>query len=199
MLVLVVNFKEWNHRRLVTNAISTLERNFMLPSICPTSSKRRWLSRSFDCLSPQIFSRSCISISNLRCSLSRSGSSGTFASVWSAWIRCGREETEVSDPRERERCVFSKDVAWFRVLLGLGSSKPWEDILEDFAGVRTFSAQACLRYFQPLRDYLEDLVARGELTVGWSCPKNGCTTSTYNIVVVFGTVISLVLRRSFSE
>lgn len=59
-----------------------------------------------------------------------------------------------------------------RILLGLGSSKPWETILEEFAGVRTFSAQSCLRYFQPLRDYLEELVAKGELNVGWTCPKS---------------------------
>ncbi|CAF3534626.1 unnamed protein product, partial [Rotaria sp. Silwood2] len=36
------------------------------------------------------------------------------------------------------------------ILLELGSSKPWEDILEEFAGVRTFSAKSCLRYFKPL-------------------------------------------------
>jgi hypothetical protein len=56
----------------------------------------------------------------------------------------------------------------------LGSSKPWEDILEEFAGVRTFSAKPCLKYFQPLREYLEDLVAKGELNVGWTCEKNSC-------------------------
>ena len=57
----------------------------------------------------------------------------------------------------------------FRLLLGLGSSKPWEDILEEFAGVRTFSAQACLRYFQPLQEYLQELVDEGQLNVGWTC------------------------------
>jgi hypothetical protein len=62
----------------------------------------------------------------------------------------------------------------YRILLGLGSSKPWEDILEEFAGVRTFSAKSCLKYFQPLREYLEELVAKGELNVGWTCPKNSC-------------------------
>jgi hypothetical protein len=54
----------------------------------------------------------------------------------------------------------------------LGSSKPWEDILEEFAGVRTFSAKSCLKYFQPLREYLEELVAKGELNVGWTCGNN---------------------------
>jgi hypothetical protein len=57
----------------------------------------------------------------------------------------------------------------FRILLGLGSSKSWEDILEEFGGVRTFSAKSCLRYFQPLRDYLEELVEQGQLNVGWTC------------------------------
>ncbi|CAF1944601.1 unnamed protein product [Rotaria magnacalcarata] len=56
-----------------------------------------------------------------------------------------------------------------KILLGLGSSKPWEDILEEFAGVRTFSAKSCLRYFKPLQDYLESLVEQGQLNVGWTC------------------------------
>ncbi|CAF4595682.1 unnamed protein product, partial [Rotaria magnacalcarata] len=43
--------------------------------------------------------------------------------------------------------VYTND--YDRVLLGLGSSKPWEDILEEFAGVKTFSAKSCLKYFQP--------------------------------------------------
>ncbi len=64
----------------------------------------------------------------------------------------------------------------YRILLGLGSSKPWEDILEEFAGVRTFSAKPCLKYFQPLREYLEELVAKGELNVGWKCESNNCST-----------------------
>ncbi|CAF1098280.1 unnamed protein product [Rotaria sordida] len=63
-----------------------------------------------------------------------------------------------------------------KILLGLGSSKPWEDILEEFAGVRTFSAKSCLKYFEPLRNYLEELVAKGELNVGWKCPINNCST-----------------------
>ncbi|CAF3367915.1 unnamed protein product [Rotaria sp. Silwood1] len=57
-----------------------------------------------------------------------------------------------------------------KILLGLGSSKPWEDILEEFAGVRTFSAKSCLRYFQPLQNYLEELVKQGQLNVGWTSP-----------------------------
>ncbi|CAF2449782.1 unnamed protein product [Rotaria sp. Silwood2] len=55
------------------------------------------------------------------------------------------------------------------ILLELGSSKPWEDILEEFAGVRTFSAKSCLRYFKPLQDYLAELVEQGQLKVGWTC------------------------------
>ena len=66
----------------------------------------------------------------------------------------------------------------YRILLGLGSSKPWEDILEDFAGVRTLSAKPCLKYFQPLRDYLEELVAKGELKVGWTCETNHSSRRT---------------------
>lgn len=59
--------------------------------------------------------------------------------------------------------------AKLKLLLGLGSSKPWEDILEEFAGVRTFSAKSCLKYFQPLYDYLQELNDRGEIQVGWQC------------------------------
>ncbi|CAF3441910.1 unnamed protein product, partial [Rotaria sp. Silwood2] len=55
-----------------------------------------------------------------------------------------------------------------KILLELGSSKPWEDILEEFAGVRTFSAKSCLRYFKPLQDYLAELVEQGQLKVGWT-------------------------------
>jgi hypothetical protein len=65
--------------------------------------------------------------------------------------------------------LIAKDCFCLRLLLESGSSKPWEDILEEFAGIRTFSANSCLRYFQPLRDYLEELVAQGELNVGWTC------------------------------
>jgi hypothetical protein len=87
----------------------------------------------------------------------------------------------------------------YRVLLGLGSSKPWEDILEEFAGVRTFSAKSCLKYFQPLREYLEGLVETDQLTVGWTCHKNSCSkreiirTNIYLFLVIkfiFSTVFS---------
>lgn len=67
----------------------------------------------------------------------------------------------------------------FRLLLGLGSSKPWEDILEEFAGVRTFSAQACLRYFQPLQEYLQELVDQGQLKVGWTCDGKNTARRDY--------------------
>ena len=82
---------------------------------------------------------------------------------------------------------------YFRILLSLGSSKPWEDILEEFAGVRTFSAQPCLKYFQPLRDYLEELVANGQLKVGWTCANNRSSkkdfASTDAYLVLFFTVV----------
>ncbi|CAF5195941.1 unnamed protein product, partial [Rotaria magnacalcarata] len=79
-----------------------------------------------------------------------------------------------------------------KVLLGLGSSKPWEDILEEFAGVKTFSAKSCLKYFQPLRDYLEKLVAEGQLNVGWKCENNGFSTRSF-----MPTTIWLILILKF--
>ena len=63
----------------------------------------------------------------------------------------------------------------------MGSSKPWEDILEEFAGVRTFSAKPCLKYFQPLQEYLEELVAKGELNKG----------ATFNIYLPVSWLIEL--------
>ncbi|UJR30237.1 hypothetical protein I4U23_017775 [Adineta vaga] len=82
-----------------------------------------------------------------------------------------------------------------KILLGLGSSKPWEDILEEFAGVRTFSAQSCLKYFQPLRDYLEELVAKGELKVGWKCESNQSSRKQINI---YSLIYLLFLFSKFS-
>lgn len=89
----------------------------------------------------------------------------------------------------------------YRILLGLGSSKPWEDILEDFAGVRTFSAKPCLKYFQPLRDYLEELVAKGELKVGWTCETNHSSRRTIlktNLLFLF-TLNLFFSTRFFSD
>jgi hypothetical protein len=74
----------------------------------------------------------------------------------------------------------------------LGSSKPWEDILEEFAGVRTFSAKSCLKYFQPLREYLEELVAKDQLNVGWKCETNHCSKRNF-----FRTNICLILLLKF--
>ncbi len=77
----------------------------------------------------------------------------------------------------------------------MGSSKPWEDILEEFAGVRTFSAKSCLKYFQPLREYLEELVEKGELNVGWKCESNSCSFIQRNIYLIL--LIKLLFLKSF--
>jgi hypothetical protein len=81
----------------------------------------------------------------------------------------------------------------------LGSSKPWEDILEEFAGTRTFSAKSCLRYFQPLQDYLEELVRQGELTVGWTCNEKNNSKTEYLFQIEFlgFILISFILSISF--
>ncbi|CAF0791335.1 unnamed protein product [Adineta steineri] len=83
-----------------------------------------------------------------------------------------------------------------KILLGLGSSKPWEDLLEEFAGIRTFSAKSCLRYFQPLRDYLEELVAKGELTVGWTCDE--ANKSNYKQLFHIKFILFLLMNMIFS-
>ncbi|CAF0801684.1 unnamed protein product [Adineta ricciae] len=86
-----------------------------------------------------------------------------------------------------------------KILLGLGISKPWQDILEEFAGVRTFSAQACLRYFQPLRDYLEELVEQGQLQVGWTCDtkNNSNRTELVHISYLLFLCMSLIVSKKF--
>jgi hypothetical protein len=78
----------------------------------------------------------------------------------------------------------------------LGSSKPWEDILEEFAGVRTFSAKPCLKYFQPLREYLEELVAKGELNVGWKCEGKNCSIKNFIQINIW---LILLIKFLFSR
>ncbi|CAF1058550.1 unnamed protein product, partial [Didymodactylos carnosus] len=85
--------------------------------------------------------------------------------------------------------------AKLKLLMELGSSKPWDVILEEFSGERTFSAKPCLRYFQPLRDYLEKLVKIGELkTVGWKCSdgSNNILKNTMMMIVLCLTLINLI-------
>ncbi|CAF0852269.1 unnamed protein product [Adineta steineri] len=85
-----------------------------------------------------------------------------------------------------------------KILLGLGSSKPWQDILEEFAGVRTFSAKSCLKYFQPLREYLEELVANGQLNVGWKCENNHCSTRNFTrINICFILFLKFLISKFF--
>lgn len=80
----------------------------------------------------------------------------------------------------------------------MGSSKPWEEILEEFADVKTFSAKACLKYFQPLRDYLEELVAKGELKVGWQCKNDGYSTYRYvGIMFWFMLIMKFIFSSIF--
>lgn len=81
----------------------------------------------------------------------------------------------------------------------MGSSKPWEDILEEFAGVRTFSAKSCLRYFQPLRDYLEELVEQGQLKVGWKCNEknNSRQEDLFRIKILLFILINLIFSMKF--
>jgi hypothetical protein len=82
------------------------------------------------------------------------------------------------------------------LLLGLGSSKSWEDILEEFAGTRTFSAKSCLRYFQPLQDYLEELVKQGKLNVGWTCDDKNNSRKNHVFRIEFLGFL-LILSSSF--
>lgn len=69
-------------------------------------------------------------------------------------------------------------------MLALGSSKHWEDALEQLTGSRVISAKPLMEYFQPLKKFLEDFVSKNNLTAGWrpECPSdewyNNQTTTT---------------------
>jgi len=53
----------------------------------------------------------------------------------------------------------------FQAMLEIGSSKPWPDALEAFAGTREMDGSAILEYFAPLQTYLEE--QNKDRTCGW--------------------------------
>ena len=43
----------------------------------------------------------------------------------------------------------------------------WRDILYDFTGDRDLNTAPLLEYFKPLEDYLDDVIEKNNLFVGW--------------------------------
>ncbi|KAH3705131.1 angiotensin-converting enzyme-like [Dreissena polymorpha] len=58
-------------------------------------------------------------------------------------------------------------------LLKMGSSKPWAEAMQQFAGTTNMSAAPLMEYFKPLTDWLSERVTEDEL--GWS---DNCTHVT---------------------
>ncbi|MFT3968617.1 MAG: M2 family metallopeptidase, partial [Sphingobium sp.] len=57
------------------------------------------------------------------------------------------------------RCSFygNKQVgAKLNAMLTLGASKPWPDALQQFTGSRDMSGKALIRYFAPLKGWLDE-------------------------------------------
>lgn len=54
-----------------------------------------------------------------------------------------------------------------RRMLSLGSSQPWQDVLQVMTGERRMTARALLDYFHPLKEWLEEDNARDGDGVGW--------------------------------
>lgn len=66
------------------------------------------------------------------------------------------------------RCsIYGNDTVGRRLqsMLELGSSRPWPDALESFAGTRQMDASAIIAYFEPLMGYLEERNASRQC--GW--------------------------------
>lgn len=63
-------------------------------------------------------------------------------------------------------CLFF--VYFIREMLQKGSSKPWPDILEPFAGTRSMDASAILEYFEPLYNWLLKINKESGAHIGWT-------------------------------
>ena len=51
--------------------------------------------------------------------------------------------------------------------LKLGSSRPWQDILEIMTGSRQISAEPFREYFAPLENWLDTEIEQKSIPVGW--------------------------------
>lgn len=56
---------------------------------------------------------------------------------------------------------------FFRAMLKLGSSKPWQDAMEVLTGQRKMSSSGLLDYFKPLMDWLTAENKKTNEYIGW--------------------------------
>ena len=54
-----------------------------------------------------------------------------------------------------------------RKVLQSGSSKPWEEVLEDALGTRKMDASSLMKYFEPITIWLEEQNQAQNETLGW--------------------------------
>lgn len=73
-------------------------------------------------------------------------------------------------------------------MLQMGSSRPWQDAMENITGQRNMDAGGLLEYFKPLQDWLEVENQRTGEYIGWEPTKvrkylskivNGFTWGTF--------------------
>lgn len=52
-------------------------------------------------------------------------------------------------------------------LIKAGASRPWPDVLEEMTGSRKMDASAILEYFSPLEEWLDIVIERDNISLGW--------------------------------
>ena len=74
-------------------------------------------------------------------------------------------------------------------MLALGSSKPWQDVMEHIAGTRKMDATPMMEYYKPLNDWLTE--QNEGYDVIWSdiCPHG--SLGLVNIIPETGTCIKV--------
>ena len=56
---------------------------------------------------------------------------------------------------------------YLRSMLKLGRSKPWKEALKAMTGSEDMTADAIVKYFAPLKKWLEDYNKAHNISVGW--------------------------------
>lgn len=85
------------------------------------------------------------------------------------------------------RCDFynsTKAGAKLKVMLSSGSSRSWQDTLEQMTGSRRIQADSLLRYFAPLNDWLDEYIRDKKLVVGWQAAASGSASHCCCIVLI---------------
>ena len=55
----------------------------------------------------------------------------------------------------------------------MGSSKPWQDVLEKIIGKRNMCASGLLEYFKPLHEWLKTENEKNKEFIGWNKLQKG--------------------------